>query len=89
MHRASAVGTPVVSLFGLFDPVIWEPLGDRNVVVIGHCSRTDLTAEECRSCAFQECLDSIDTEGVIRVVRERLKSLRGSPPANCMGQHFF
>ncbi len=89
MHLASAVGTPVVSLFGPSDPVIWGPLGDRNVVVVGHCSRTDLTAEECRSCAFQECMDSIDTEEVIRVVRDRLQYLRGSQPASCLGRHFF
>jgi ADP-heptose:LPS heptosyltransferase len=87
MHLASAVGIPIVSLFGPSDPVTWGPIGARNVIVIGNCTRIDLDEEACRSCGFQECLDSIKTEDVIRVVRERLKYLRSFLSANCLGRH--
>ena len=87
MHLASAVGTPTVSLFGPSDPVTWGPIGPRNVIVIGNCTRMDLGEAACRSCGFQECLDSIKTEDVIRVVRERLKYLRSFLSANCLGCH--
>ncbi len=29
MHLAAAVGTPVVAMFGLTDPVVWGPIGVR------------------------------------------------------------
>jgi len=87
MHLAAAVGTPVVALFGPSDPVTWGPLGPRNVIVMGHCPRTDVEMEACRSCEFQQCLDSIQTAEVIRVVRERLRHLRSFLSVSCLGHH--
>jgi heptosyltransferase III len=87
MHLASAVGTPIVALFGPSDPVTWGPIGSQSVVLIGNCSETSLDVEVCRSCAFQECLHSIGTEEVIRVVIDRLEYLRGSLSRTCLGYH--
>lgn len=87
MHLASSVGTPIVALFGPSDPVTWGPVGARNIVLIGNCSRTNLNAEECRSCDFQECLHSIEADEVVRVVMDRLEYLRGSLSRTCLGYH--
>lgn len=87
MHLAAAVGIPIVSLFGPSDPVTWGPLGPRHVILLGNCPITDLDGDVCKSCAFQECLDSIKTEEVIRVVRERLRYLRSFFSGTCLGHH--
>lgn len=34
-HVAAAAGTPTVAVFGATDPTIWQPLGDRVIVVSG------------------------------------------------------
>jgi ADP-heptose:LPS heptosyltransferase len=87
MHLASSVGTPIVALFGPSDPVTWGPVGARNIVLIGNCSRTNLDVEVCRSCDFQECLHSIKADEVVRVVIDRLEYLWGSLSRTCLANH--
>ena len=88
MHLASAVGIPIISLFGPSDPVTWGPIGSRNVVVVGDCPEVDLHAAVCRACIPQKCLDAIKTEDMIRLVKERLKDLRRFLSTHCLGCHF-
>lgn len=49
MHLASALGTPVVALFGPKDPVQTGPYCSRSLVVTGHAS--------CRPCPRRRCSD--------------------------------
>jgi len=88
MHLAAAVDTPVVALFGPSDPVVWGPTGNRNAVLIGDCSRLDWADAPCNTCTHQECLDSIKTAEVVRVIRERLRYLSKCLPGGCAGRHF-
>ena len=75
-HIASAVGTPVVALFGPGDPRIWRPYGSGNIVVRDESS-------ECLGCkrasCFREahfCMDGITVERVMAAAGRALRSVR-------------
>ncbi len=71
-HIASAVGTPVVTLFGPGDPAIWRPFGETNSVVrdpAGRCGGCKLPR-----CPLAEhlCMDGIGVDDVIRAAEPLL-----------------
>jgi ADP-heptose:LPS heptosyltransferase len=73
MHFASALGTPVVGMFGWTDPGIWPPLGKNTTLVSKEI--------ECRPCNLQtrkevcwngkpECKSLITVEDIISAIAE-------------------
>jgi heptosyltransferase-2 len=76
MHLATAVGVPVVALFGPTHPCLgFTPLGERNIVI-----RKDTVCSPCslhgrKPCAWPErtCLDSITVEEVREAVERVLR----------------
>ncbi|MBL7114342.1 MAG: lipopolysaccharide heptosyltransferase II [Kiritimatiellae bacterium] len=63
MHLASAVGTPVVAIFGMTDPTVTGPIGSRHRVIraeVAHASR-DIPRE---SAAAEAALRSITVQQV-------------------------
>ena len=70
MHMASAVGTPVVAIFGPTDPVTTGPWGDSHVVV-----RKNVPCGPClkRICPTDhQCMERITVEEIEEVVDHRL-----------------
>jgi ADP-heptose:LPS heptosyltransferase len=69
MHLASAVGTPVVALFGPSDPRRYGPRGGPHAVIrislpCSPCGRVRLPPERCRG-HVPDCLDGIDVTRVV------------------------
>jgi ADP-heptose:LPS heptosyltransferase len=69
MHIASALGTPLVTMFGPKDPVQTGPFCSRSIVVTGEaecrpCSR--------RKCSRQECMLTIDVDRVHKTAADVL-----------------
>ena len=69
MHIASALGRPLVALFGPTSPVLTGPYGRLESVV-----RLDLPCSPCfsRSCSHQSCLRWLEIEPVLRVAEEQM-----------------
>lgn len=71
MHVASAVGTPVVALFGPTAPWRTGPYGDRH-----HVLRTGIPCSPClkRQCEFgtTACMDGISVEAVLETINKVL-----------------
>ena len=73
-HIASAVGTPVVTLFGPGDPAIWRPYGPRHAVVLD-------PTNACGGCKLPRCplaehlcMDGIRVEQVIAAAERILQA---------------
>jgi len=74
MHVASAVGTPVVAIFGSTDPVATGPWGGGHVVV-----KKEVSCSPCfkRVCPTDHrCMELITVDEVEEVVDNKLKELR-------------
>jgi ADP-heptose:LPS heptosyltransferase len=77
MHMATAVGTPVIALFGAADPARTGPVGSGHRVI-----RADAVGcVPCRSRACSnrtrlECMEKIDVELVLRAVEASLRKQR-------------
>ena len=75
MHLASAMGTPVIALFGVVHPDVWKPLGRRDQVVYQNieCSPCyDHTRKpECYE-GDAECKRVIEVDDILKAV-ERLR----------------
>ena len=75
MHLASAMGAPVIALFGVVHPDVWKPLGQRDQVVYKNieCSPCyDHTRKpECYE-GDAECKRVIEVDDILKAV-ERLK----------------
>ena len=77
MHMASVLGTPVVALFGVVNPRVWKPLGQRDVIIYknlecspcGHDSRK----KECYE-GDAECKRLIGVEDILVEVERILRS---------------
>ncbi|MGA2233189.1 MAG: glycosyltransferase family 9 protein, partial [Tepidisphaeraceae bacterium] len=69
MHIASALGRPLVALFGPTSPVLTGPYGRLETVV-----RLDLPCSPCfsRSCSHQSCLRWLEIEPVLRLAEEQM-----------------
>jgi lipopolysaccharide heptosyltransferase II len=75
MHLASALGTPVVALYGSVHPRVWKPLGTRDVVIYKslECSPCNHTTrkKECYK-GDAECMQIITVEDVLQGVDQIL-----------------
>ena len=83
MHVATAVGTPVVALFGSTDPSITGPWGDGHVVI-----KKDVPCSPClkRICPTdRQCMTLITVGEVEEVIDNKLKGLSkfGMRSAEC------
>ncbi len=67
MHLASAVGTPVIALFGPTDPLRTGPYGQGHTVI-----RTGLSCSPCllKKCATRQCMENITPEQVLEAVKK-------------------
>jgi heptosyltransferase-2 len=73
MHLATAVGTPVIALFGSTDPLITGPWGDGHVVI-----REDVPCGPClkRVCPTDHrCMELITVDEVEEAVDSKLREL--------------
>jgi len=78
MHVASAVGTPVVAIFGSTDPITTGPWGDGHMVI-----RKDVSCSPClkRVCPMDHrCMKLITVDEVEEVVKRRLEDLNNQTP---------
>ena len=80
MHVASAVGTPVVAVFGPTSPVRTGPYGGGHAVL----ARADVPCRpcfdrRCRNARQLECLTRVAPEEVLDAVRRRLTPARAIP----------
>jgi len=77
MHIASALGAPVVALFGVVNPWIWKPLGQRDIIIYKHleCSpcNHNTRKKECYE-GDAECKRLIEVEDVLAGVERILRS---------------
>jgi heptosyltransferase-2 len=74
MHVATAVGTPVVAIFGSTDPLTTGPWGNGHVVV-----RKDVPCSPClkRVCpSDHRCMKLITVDEVEEVINNKLRSLK-------------
>jgi heptosyltransferase-2 len=69
LHIAAALGVPTVSTMGPTDPVLWQPAGEKNIVI-----RKDLTCSPCSKavCSHHRCLASITPEDVFQAVEDAI-----------------
>jgi len=80
MHVASAVGTPVVAIFGSTDPVATGPWGDGHVVV-----KKEVSCSPCfkRVCPTDHrCMELITVDEVEEVVDKKLRDLLNNQTPN-------
>ncbi len=75
MHMASALGTPVVALFGVVNPRVWKPLGPRDMVIYKNieCSPCDKQTRkpECYE-GDAECKRVITEDDILEAVERIL-----------------
>jgi heptosyltransferase-2 len=81
MHLASAVGTPVVALFGPADPRRYGPSSPRQRVIrvdlpCSPCGQVRLPPERCRG-HVPDCMDGITADVVTRAAQELLEEAAG------------
>ena len=72
MHAASAIGTPLVALFGLTDYRVWKPLGEKSLIL-----HKDIDCWPCNSKTIKsvcldgkpECKELISSKDVIEGIK--------------------
>lgn len=73
MHMATAVGTPVVALFGAADPARTGPVGPRHRIIQAHgVACVPCRSRSCNNRNFLECMEAITVDDVFQAVRELL-----------------
>jgi ADP-heptose:LPS heptosyltransferase len=70
LHIAAALGIPTVSTMGPTDPVLWQPAGEKNIVI-----RKGLDCSPCGKavCSKHICLEMITPEEVFLAVEEAIR----------------
>jgi ADP-heptose:LPS heptosyltransferase len=81
MHLASAMGTPLVALFGPSNPLRYGPLGPGARVIridlwCSPCGRVRLPPERCRG-HVPDCLDGIDVARVVAAAIDQIDQMDG------------
>jgi ADP-heptose:LPS heptosyltransferase len=76
MHVASAVGTPIVALFGPADPRRYGPRSPNQRIIrvdlwCSPCGQVRLPPERCRG-HVPDCMDGIQVDAVVAAARELL-----------------
>lgn len=82
MHMATAVGTPVVAIFGPQNPVWFGPYGNDHSVVI----KKDMECRPCFDyCKFKEplCTDAVTVSEVLAAAGKKLETLKQISPDRC------
>jgi len=77
MHMASALGTPVVALFGVVNPRVWKPLGPRDMVIYKNIECSPCNKQTRKSECYEgdaECKRVIAEEDVLEAVERILNS---------------
>ena len=73
MHMATAVGTPVIALFGAIDPARSGPVGDvHKIVRHREISCVPCNAKTCGNPRNLACMEEISVDEVFRAVVEML-----------------
>ena len=72
-HLASAVGTPVVALFGPTDSQVWGPRGKCVSILFGKTDCSPCSRERMHECIEQKCLENLSVEEVYGKVKELMK----------------
>jgi heptosyltransferase-1 len=69
MHIATAVGTPVIALFGPTSPSRTGPYGEGNIVI-----RKEMDCSPCflKKCETRQCMKDISVDDVFKAVKEML-----------------
>ncbi|MBI4000663.1 MAG: glycosyltransferase family 9 protein [Nitrospira defluvii] len=72
MHIATAVGTPVVALFGPTDPRRTGPYGRGHLVLSHAVECSPCFRRDCARAARLECLTAVGPDQVVRAVQQQL-----------------
>ena len=73
MHAASAIGTPLVALFGLTDYRIWKPLGEKSLILHKDIDCWPCSRKTMKSVCWDgkpECKELIFSEDVIEAIKK-------------------
>ena len=76
MNLASALGTPVIVLFGVVHPGTWKPLGEKDQVVYKNIECSPCYKHTRKLECYEgdaECKRVIEVEDVIEAVEELLR----------------
>ena len=84
MHIASAVGTPVVALFGPTSPLRTGPYGNGHRVLRRELPCSPCFKRACRNNVHLECLKTIDSDTVMEAVHERLADKKLKRASYCV-----
>jgi heptosyltransferase II len=80
LHLATAVGTPVVALFGAIDPERTGPVGKgHRVIRHGEISCVPCNAGECKNTRLLECMERITADEVFYAVAATIGERKGGP----------
>jgi heptosyltransferase-3 len=74
MHIASAVGTPVVAIFGPSSETLWEPWCEKRLVISKNLP-CRLPCKNKRNCQTYECINSITPGEVISKMEGFIRGL--------------
>jgi ADP-heptose:LPS heptosyltransferase len=69
LHIAAALGIPTVSTMGPTDPVLWQPTGEKNIVI---CKGLDCSPCSKSYCSHHSCLAMITPEEVFQAVESAI-----------------
>lgn len=74
LHMATAVGTPVIGLFGAIDPHRTGPVGGgHRVIRHPYIPCVPCNAKKCNNPAYLECMEKITVDEVFTAVSEMLR----------------
>ncbi len=80
MHMATAVGTPVVALFGPSGVETWRPWAAQAKTIYHECHCNLLKQQTCLHDSVRDCLKSITVDEVYQSVIELLDQSQSGPP---------
>ena len=75
MHLASALRIPVIALFGVVNPRVWKPLGDRDIVIYKEIECSPCNSKTRKPECFDgdaECKRRIEVDDVLSAVETLL-----------------
>ena len=73
MHLSAAVGTPVIALFGLSNPLIWHPMGEKHIVLHHKLDCFPCSSKTIHTACLAgkpECKELITVEEVLQAVNK-------------------
>src|SRR3989338_1887497 len=72
-HLASAVGIPVIAIFGPTNVNVWKPTGNNIRIIYKEISCSPCRREKMSSCAQQKCIELIDVNEVFEACKNIIK----------------